>query len=194
MCEEHLTPDLKDRRIAELERQLAEALAKIERLQAENEALKRAGKRQAAPFARREHVKEPKKAGRKAGQGKFARREKPTPEQVQETKIAELCNCPECGGELVDIREHEQFEIDIPEVKPVIWRYVSYSGECPTCRKRVRMNHPEQTSQATGAAGVVVGPRAKALAADLKHRLGASYEKVCETLNDAFGLKVTRSG
>jgi len=215
MCEGHLSPDLKDRRIAELERQLAEALAKIERLQAgnaelerrltealakikvlqaENEALKRAGKRQATPFARRKRVAEPKKPGRKAGQGKFAHREKPTPEQVQETKVAELCNCPECGGELVDIREHEQFEIDIPEVKLVVRRYVSYSGSCPRCRKRMRMNHPEQTSQATGAAGVVVGPRAKALAADLKHRLGASYEKVCETINDAFGLQVTRSG
>lgn len=40
----------------------------------------------------------------------------------------------------------------------------------------------------------MVGPRAKALAADLKHRLGGSYGKVSETLNDAFGLQVTRSG
>jgi len=40
----------------------------------------------------------------------------------------------------------------------------------------------------------VVGPRAKALVADMKHRLGASYRKVCALLNDAFGLRVTRSG
>jgi hypothetical protein len=58
----------------------------------------------------------------------------------------------------------------------------------------MRSRHPEQTSQATGAAGVLVGPRAKALAADLKHRLGASYGKVGEALNDAFGLQVSRSG
>jgi hypothetical protein len=32
------------------------------------------------------------------------------------------------------------------------------------------------------------------LAADLKHRLGASYGKVSEALNDAFGLQVSRSG
>jgi hypothetical protein len=31
------------------------------------------------------------------------------------------------------------------------------------------------------------------LAADLKHRFGASYGKVCEALNDAFNLEVTRS-
>lgn len=71
---------------------------------------------------------------------------------------------------------------------------MTHSGDCAKCGKRVRSRHPEQTSEATGAAGVVGGPRAKALAADLKHRLGASYGKVCEVLNDAFGLKVTRSG
>lgn len=47
---------------------------------------------------------------------------------------------------------------------------------------------------ATGAAGVVVGPRAKALASDLKHRLGSSYGKVSEVLNDAFNLQVSRGG
>ena len=79
-------------------------------------------------------------------------------------------------------------------VVPVITRYVTYSGYCADCRKRVHSQHPEQTSQATGAAGVLVGPRAKALAVDLKHRLGGSYGKVSETLNDTFGLQVSRSG
>jgi transposase len=41
---------------------------------------------------------------------------------------------------------------------------------------------------------VLVGPRAKALAANLKHRLGVSYGKVGEVLNDTFGLRVSRSG
>lgn len=194
-------PDPKDQRIAELECQLAEAQATIrllrehlEHLQAEIEALKQAGKRQAAPFARRERVKEPKRPGRRPGQGKFAYRQKPGSEQVAETKTAELPCCPECRGELTNLQTHEQWVVDLPEVQPVITRYVTYSGDCSVCRKRVRSRHPEQISQATGAAGVVVGPRAKALAADLKHRLGVSYEKVCQTLSDAFGLKVSRSG
>jgi len=41
---------------------------------------------------------------------------------------------------------------------------------------------------------VVVGPRAKALATDLKHHLGVSYGKVCSFLEDAFDLEVTRGG
>ena len=67
------------------------------------------------------------------------------------------------------------------------------SGRCPKCGERHWMYHPDQISKATGAAGVVIGPRAKALAADLKHRFGASYGKIGEILNDAFGLNVTRS-
>jgi len=167
----------------------------LERLREENEALKREGKRQATPFARRKRVEHPKKPGRKAGQGQFSRREPPTHRQVDRTKKAELHGCPECGSRLRDIHPHEQYVTDIPEtISLITTRYVTYSGYCANCHKRVRSRHPEQTSQATGAAGVLVGPRAKALAADLKHRLGGSYAKVSEALNDAFGMQVSRSG
>jgi len=131
-------PDPKDQRIAELEAQLAQAQAIIqnqqkplERLQAEVEALRRAGKRQATPFARRKRVAVPKKPGRKAGQGKFARREKPAAKDVQETKIAPLQICPECGGSLSEMREHEQYVADIPVVEPVITRYCTGTLAAP---------------------------------------------------------------
>ena len=191
----------KDQRIAELEQQLAQALAtnqklqqQVEFLRVEVEELKRAGKRQATPFARRAWVEKPKKPGRKAGKGRFTRREKPSLRQINATKTVKLQGCPACGGRLAEIRKHEQFVADIPRVQPVITLFVTYSGYCCHCHKRVRSRHPEQTSQATGAAGVLVGPRAKALAGDLKHRLGVSYGKVSEVLNDAFGLQVSRSG
>jgi transposase len=198
---ENTTPDWKDQRIAELESELAKERAisqalrdRVQQLEADLAVLKQAGKRQATPFARRTHVAEPKRRGRKAGQGTFAHRSPPGPEQVKETQDVPLSGCPECGGPLTDLKAHEQFVVDIPPVQPVVTRYVTHSGYCAACRQRVRSHHPEQTSDATGAAGVVVEPRAKALAADLKHRLGASYGKVCEVINDAFGLKVTRGG
>ena len=194
-------PNAKDQRIAELEEKLAQVLElnqrlqkEVERLRAEVEELKRAGKRQAAPFARRQWVEHPKRPGRKAGQGKFAHRELPRIQKIKETKVAKLQGCPECGGRLCEIHKHEQYVTDIPVVEVKTTRFVTYSGYCRACRKRVRSHHPEQTSQATGAAGVMVGPRAKALAADLKHRLGVSYGKVSEVLNDSFGLQVSRSG
>ena len=202
-------PNRKDQRIAELELELVRERANSQRLQRDNlrmqrlleqlqaqvEELQRAGKRQAAPFARRKRVEHPQKPGRKAGQGRFSRREPPTHRQVDRTKKAKLQGCPECGGHLKDIHQHEQYVTDIPEIIPLVTtRYLTYSGYCAHCHKRVRSRHPEQTSQATGAAGVLVGPRAKALAADLKHRLGGSYAKVSEALKDAFGLQVSRSG
>jgi len=194
-------PDAKDQRIAELEQQLAQALAtiqklqqQVEELQSKVEELKRVGKRQATPFARRHWVEHPKRAGRKRGQGKFAHRELPKVRQIQETKVAKLHGCPECDGKLRDIHKHEQYVTDIPVVEVQTTCFVTYSGYCRVCQKRVRSRHPEQTSQATGAAGVMVGARAKALASDLKHRLGVSYGKVSEVLNDTFGLQVSRGG
>ena len=94
---QNAVPNAKDRRIAELEEKLAQVLElnqrlqkELERLQAEVEELKRAGKRQAAPFARRHWVEHPKRAGRKRGQGKFARRAMPQIQQIKETKVAKL--------------------------------------------------------------------------------------------------------
>ena len=200
--------DTKDQQISELKEQLSQVMELMEKLQKQNERLqqmvqqqqeeieylKRIGKRQATPFARRHWVEKPKRPGRKAGQGKFAHRELPKVVKISETKEAKLDGCPDCGGHLQAIRKHEQFVTDIPVVEVKTTQFVTYSGYCSACHKRVRSLHPEQTSQATGAAGVMVGPRAKALAADLKHRLGVSYGKVSEVLNDAFGLSVSRSG
>ena len=192
--------DSKEPSFAELEEQLAQALViieqqqQIERLQERVDELERAGKRQAVPFARRHWVERPRRPGRKRGQGKFVHREVPQVQHVHETKEAQLQGCPACGGQLREIHKHEQYVTDIPVVEVKTTRFVTYSGYCRECHKRVRSRHPEQTSQATGAAGVMVGPRAKALAADLKHRLGVSYGKVSEVLNDTFGLQVSRSG
>lgn len=180
-------------RIAQLEAELLKAQAVIRTLQEKLAALQRAGKRQATPFARRARVEQPKRPGRKRGRGTFSQRAKPAAADITETKRAALSGCPDCGCALEQLREHEQFEIDLPEVQPQITRYIMLSGKCPQCGKRHRLTHPTQISGATGAAGVVIGPRAKAFACDLKHRLGASYGKVCEVLSDAFNLRVTRS-
>lgn len=193
--------DPRDRRIADLEEQVRAGQAQNERLRQELADLKarlaeveRAGQRQATPFARQKHKAQRKRSGRKAGQGAFSYRRPPTLAEVQATKTEPLCQCPACGGRLTEKKTHEQFEADIPEIQPTITRYVTESGYCAQCRKRQRSRHPDQISGATGAAGVVVGPRAKALAADLKHRLGVSYAKIEDLFRTAFSLKFSRGG
>ena len=193
--------DPRDVRLAELETQLRQRDALIEQLQqrlAELEQqlaeLERAAKRQATPFARQRRKENPKRPGRKAGQGRFTFRLRPTADQVTQTKEQPLEACPVCGGPVTDLKDHEQFLVDIPEVQPSVTRYVTHSGQCVQCGQRVRSRHPEQISDAAGSAGVVIGPRAKALAADLKHRLGVPYGKVAEVLAVGFGLPVSRGG
>ena len=195
------TTDVRDARVAELETQLRQRDARLEQLQqriSELEQrlaeLERAAKRQATPFARKRRNEHPKRPGRKAGEGRFTFRARPTPDQVHETKEQALAACPACGGPVTDVKDHEQFVVDIPDVQPIVTRYVTHSGQCARCGQRVRSRHPEQISAATGAAGVVIGPRAKALAADLKHRLGVPYAKVAEVLTVGFGLAVSRGG
>ena len=90
-------PDERDQRIAELESELAKERAisqtlreRVQQLEADLAVLKQAAKRQATPFARRAHVADPKRPGRKAGQGPFARRPRPESEEVKETKDAPL--------------------------------------------------------------------------------------------------------
>lgn len=171
-----------ERRIAELEARVAE----LERLLLE---ATRAAKRQAAPFSRNRPKAKPKKPGRAQGHAP-AHRPPPQPKQISETIEVPLERCPSCGGPLADGQTHEQTVTDLPEVKPVTRRYITHSGHCPRCGKRVRSRHPDQTSEATGTAGNQIGPSALALAADLKHRLGLSYRKIVDLFDSHFGLQV----
>jgi len=173
-----------------LQAELEKAQARIAALEAEL----RRGRRQATPFSRDEPKPDPKPPGRRAGQGLFSHRARPQEEAMQETVEVPLEACPECGGPLEDQATHEQVQVDLPEVEPVMVRFRTESGYCPRCRKRVRSRHPDQVSTATGAAGVSLGPLAKALAADLKHRLGIPYRKIADLFQTAFGLTVTAGG
>lgn len=187
--------------VAELRQERERLVAQNEQLAAENAELRRrvkeverAGKRQATPFARRQRQSSAKAPGRRAGKGEFQYRAQPSPEEVDRCEEVRLASCPHCGGQVTELQEHEHFTSDIPPVKPIITRYVTESGYCRHCRKRVRSRHQEQISEASGAAGSVVGPRAKAMAADLKHRLGLSYAKISDLMSTSFELEMTPSG
>jgi hypothetical protein len=170
--------------------------AQIQALQERMAALEgelRRGKRQATPFSKEQPKKEKKHPGRTPGKGRFHFQQPPTEEQIQETLHGPLPACPACGGWLTERREHEHFQVDLPEITPLWRRFVTQSGSCEHCRRRVHARHPEQISAAAGAAGVSVGPRAKALASDLKHRLGVPWRKITDLYSVAFGLKLSAS-
>ncbi len=173
-------------------RQIEQLRAEVERLKTELEQSRRAGKRQAAPFSKGTLKADPKRPGRKAGHPPSHRSASP-PEQVDRTiEVSLPPDCPECQTSLSEapVTIHDQYQIDLPEPKPVVTRFRIPVARCPACDRRIQGRHPEQTSDALGSAAVQYGPRLLGFAADLKHRLGVSYRKCSSVLLTLTGLVV----
>lgn len=101
--------------------------------------------------------------------------------------------CPDCGGEVVFDKTLPQYQ-DEMIVKVLRRRFDVDLGHCACCAKPVRGRHPEQTSDALGAAGTMLGPRALAFAAWLKVGCGVPASKVATVLAAAGGISVTPGG
>lgn len=176
---------------AALKQRLAELEALVKELQAQLEAALRAGKRQAAPFSKGAPKAEPKTLGRKAGHPAAQR---PKPQRVDRVVEVTLpARCPRCGGPVMPDRVEVQYQVDIPPVQPVITQFDVHVGHCGDCQRRLPGHHPQQTSDALGAASVPLGPRALTLAAEAKHELGVPYGQISRWFESAFSLTVCRA-
>jgi transposase len=167
----------------------------VKRLRNLLEEAERAGKRQAAPFSRRKLKKDPKKPGRKPGKNYGQRAFRPRPgkiDRVINVPLKDDC-CPHCGGKLGERCVHEQFVSDIPRVEPTVTQFNIESAKCCNCGRRIQGRHPEQISDAVGAAGNQIGPNPVAMAIQLNTSTGASCEKIARFLGEFFGLAVSRS-
>src|SRR6266508_3008203 len=147
--------------------------ARVDALTAQVEELRRAGKRQAAPFSRDRPSSSPRRAGRKAGAAYGRHGRRPVPGRVDRVVAVGLPDaCPWCGGELRLERVACQYQEDLPPpAQTEICCYAVQVGRCRSCRRRIQPRHPEQTSDALGAAAVQLGPRAVALSAGKVARL-----------------------
>src|SRR5262245_39749030 len=105
-------------------RLIDELRAEVDRLKRELEEARRAGKRQAAPFSKGPPKADPKRPGRKPGH-QPRHRTAPPLEQVDRTVEVSLPEgCPRCGTPLGSsaVAVHDQYQIDLPEPKPVVTR------------------------------------------------------------------------
>ena len=179
-----------------LERDNRQLHDRVGQLLARVEELERAGKRQAAPFSRNKPADKPKRPGRKPGDGYGVRARRPVPDRVDrvvEVSLPEVC--PHCGGhEVKPQRVAYQYQEDFPQPQPTdIVRFDVHVGRCRGCGRRIQPRHREQTSDALGAAGAQLGPRAVALAAWLSKNLGLPASKIARLFGQ-FGLSVTPGG
>lgn len=182
-------------RVARLEKRFREEKKRLKKLL--NEA-RRAGKRQAAPFSKGEpkDEKKRKKPGRRSGKkhGRHGHRPRPErePDRVLDAPLPERSPC--CNAQVEEDGQESQFQVEIPKVKPTLTRFDVHKGHCCNCGKHIQGRHPEQTSDALGAAASQVGPNAYAFATDLHTGCGVSYAKTSEMMLRWFDISITRGG
>ena len=186
-------------RIAQLEAQVAELAAalaasqeRVAELEAKLAESRRAGRRQAAPFSKGAPNDEPARPGRKSGEahGRHGHRAVPAGRPDRELDAVLPGCCPDCGGGIDHERDATQWQVDLPPLRPVTTRFRVGIGRCRDCGRRVQGRHPDQASDALGAAGSQVGPVARAWAAWLHYGLGLSFGR-CATILARLGVEVT---
>lgn len=164
----------------------------IDKLEAALEESRRRSKRQAAPFSKGEPKADPKTPGRKRGEahGRHGHRRAPTGTADRELTAPLPGCCPDCGGEIEHERDAEQWQVEVPEMRPSITKITVEVGRCKGCKRRVQGHHPEQTSDALGAAASQLGPRLKAWAMWLHYGMGLSFARSAKVLA-YLGVQVT---
>jgi len=185
--------------------QVEELEREIQRLQAENERLKKkvkdleeelwASKRQAAPFSKGQRKANPKRPGRKVGQGVF--RNRPAPAASIDGEIVEAAvpeeGCPHCGGELEVVAEEWATTTDLPvQPQPEVTRYRVPVCRCSQCGKRVRGTAPGLAADQFGATAHRVGPGVKAAAHVLHYGAGVPVRKLPMVLKELTGISLTQ--
>jgi transposase len=117
----------------------------------------------------------------------------PTKSTIFSTPRFPAC-CPDCGGGVVEDRVDQQYQTEIPPIEPKVTQFDVHIGHCQDCGRRVQGRHPQQTSDALGAAASQLGPRAQALATHFQKELGLSFGKAKALLGSVFGIDVSRGG
>jgi len=166
-----------------------------DRLKDQLDAARRAGFRQAAPFAKARRQGTGRPPGRRAGRTYGRRAHRPRPPHIDAQYEAPVPPaCPDCGGAVTATHTATQVQEELPVVRPVVRAFRVHIGACDACGRRVQGRHPLQTSDALGAAGTQLGPQATTFAVWCHKGLGLPLGKVQRILRTQYGLHVTRGG
>lgn len=168
---------------------------KIEHLEDQLDDARRKMYRQAAPFSRGAPTTAPRRPGRRPGRAYGRKAHRAIPAHIDERYHAHLPTaCPQCQGPLRRLGIAQQYQEDLPVVRPIVRAFTIEIGRCRTCRRRVQGRHRLQTSDALGAAAAQLGPQAVTLAAVLHTQFGLPLAKVSALFRDRFSLHITAGG
>jgi transposase len=184
------------RQVLALQEQVAQLAADNQELRGEVDRLTRQSKRQAAPFSKGTRAQQPKRPGRKPGQGTFSFRQAPRPEEITEPPVdvpVTLESCPACGGKLAEEQVHFAYITDLPPLpRPKVTQYRVWVCRCTGCGRRVRGEHPDLAPDQYGATAHRLGPRAMAAAHALHYQVGIPVRKVPLVLGLLTGMVLTQ--
>jgi len=194
-------------RIEELEQEnevLRERLEQVEddneRLRRENEQLRKELKAagRGSRHGKQKPKTDPKRPGRKAGQGSFTYRKAPAAAEASSEPPIDVpvtvSQCPCCGGELRYERTDEATVTDMPQAaQPEVKSYAVEVRRCQGCGQRVRGQHPDVAPDQYGATAHRVGPRVKAAAHVVHYGMGVPVRKLPAILRELTGIEVTQS-
>jgi len=176
---------LRDERIRLLERENNELKAKLKMLHRRQfKPNKKSSDASGAKQSIENQPQEKKRRGAPVGHPGWQR---PKPKYVDRTvHVPAPTQCPYCQKfnlKLSDqLREHIQEDI-VLKPQPVVTRYVHEQAFCPTCNRLVAQAAEDEILNAP------IGPVAKSVAIYLRYRIGISYRKATQLLEELFGLR-----
>jgi transposase len=189
------------RRIAELEAQVAALKAEVARLAELVARLSKNSSNSSKPPSS-DIVKPPKgMASRSSGSQKKKRkiggqpghakheREPFTPDELDDIREYELCDCPDCGGRVSPRRTPTRVVQQVELIaKPVeIIEHRAQGGWCRRCKKFVYAPLPAAVDQ-----GGLLGPELTALAGYLKGVCHASFSTIRKYFRDVLKISISR--
>ena len=205
-------PKPEGQRIRDLEDEVGFLREDLTRIETENEQLRqekeqlrqeveklekllRSKSRTASPFSKGKRKANPKRPGRKPGEGAFRNRAEPVTTESKPVDVpVSNMRCPCCGGELKWERTDRVSTTDMPaQPQPEVKVYDVAVCECTKCGLRVRGQHPDLAADQYGATAHRVGPRVKALAHALHYGQGVPVRKLPAILRETTGVTLTQS-
>jgi transposase len=184
------------RQVTMLQQQVADLTDSNQELRGEVDRLTRQSKRQATPFSKGTRCKEPKRPGRKPGEGRFSFRQAPGPEEITEPPVnvpVILESCPSCGDKLAEERVDFAYVTDLPPLpRPRVTQYRVWVCRCTGCGRKVRGKHTDLAQDQYGATAHRLGAGATAAAHALHYQVGIPVRKVPLVLATLKGLTLTQ--
>ena len=181
----------------DLIRLVLELRRQIEDLRKQIEELRRKDKRSAAPFSKGERKRNPKRPGRKPGQGEFSRRPEPPAGASSGPPVevpVEETRCPFCGGRLEREEPAEASVTDMPAApEPEVSLFRVHVCRCRKCGRKTRGKHPDVAADQYGATAHRLGSRIKAMAHSLHYGHGVPVRRLPAILQEMTGIAITQS-